>query len=151
MPIRRPQLRGSLLPPDIDLRSHIEPSKGGGNQPYYPPDMQRAMPAPQFDALVKATRQQGSLQTLPFTADTEAVMYLPRQESRTYLFVQNQDGASQIVVGIGKAPTVSGTTANGLIIAAGLGFWEPLVCPSDEIWILGMAAGLQGFLIWSTG
>ncbi len=103
----------------------------------------------QFDALTHAPNRTMPMQTRPFAVTTTPALILDNQPTRGYLFVQNQDAASNIVVGFGQAPSVSGTVANGLIIPPNLGYYEPLAVPTDELWIMSTAGTVAGFVLFS--
>lgn len=78
-----------------------------------------------------SVRQNGRMAVRPFGARAaQAEMVLPDDEHRRYLLVQNNSGVV-LLIGIGAAP-VAGQC---LTLASGV-FWEPLVTPTDSIYVL---------------
>lgn len=104
----------------------------------------------QFNEMIRALRNRGDLQQIPFTAQVQAAK-LREGETRDYVFIQNQDGANQLIVGFGNPPGIAGTVpVNGLIIPPNLGFYEPLVVPQNDIWVIASAANTPGLLLIAT-
>jgi len=76
-------------------------------------------------------RQNGRMAVRPFGARaTQAEMILPEDPHRRYLLVQNNSGVV-LLIGVGGLP-VAGQC---LQLASGV-YWEPLVTPTDSIYIL---------------
>ncbi len=85
----------------------------------------------------------------PFVAGVTAQQIVPANPLRTYLIVQNKNAASDMFINFGQ----KATALNGLIIIP-RGNFELIgganggaFCPSDSVWILGAAAGLNGVLM----
>ncbi len=78
-----------------------------------------------------SVRQNGPMGVRPFGAEsTRSEMILPADDFRRYLLVQNNSGVT-LLIGLGAAP-VAGQC---LTLASG-GYWEPLVTPTDSIYVL---------------
>lgn len=103
----------------------------------------------QLSLLLRSINRTQSVQTRPLIVTTTPSRILDRQENRSYLFIQNQDGAASMILGFGQAPTISGTVANGLIVPPSLGFYEPLVSPIDEVWAVSSVGTINGFVIFT--
>lgn len=105
----------------------------------------------QFALLLRIIKRQYTVLSKPFLATNTSVQsILPEQPTRTYLFIQNQAAAALMSVGFGNAPGTPGVIpVNGLVIAANLGYYEPLICPTDELLVIGSAANVPGFLIYA--
>lgn len=87
----------------------------------------------------------------PFLATNvgEPVQIRP-QESRTYFFIQNQSGATQMVVNFGRPGSgLAGVPVDGVILGAGLGFYEPIAVPQDAIYVGAAAAGTPGVIVYA--
>jgi hypothetical protein len=67
------------------------------------------------------------------------------EEPRTYLFIVNNDAVNNLFVAYGQ---LDGTTGS-IAIGPG-GFYEPWVCPINDLWIRGSAAGTVGVLSIAT-
>ncbi len=85
----------------------------------------------------------------PFVAGLVSEQVVPANPLRTYLLIQNKNGASDMFINFGQ----KATALNGLIIDPG-GNFELIgganggaYCPSDSVWILGAAANLNGVLM----
>lgn len=104
----------------------------------------------QFTALIRTIWKQGTIAQYPFTVGTAAVRLRPA-EPRQYVFLQNQSGANQMALGIGKPPSAVGVTpVDGLVIGINLSFYEPILVPQDELWIVAAGAGTPGLLLIGT-
>lgn len=119
------------------------PMQPGGNTQLF------ALTPEQLDALIRATFRQNDTFILPFVVGTDPVQLRPA-ENRRYLFVQNQSGANNMALGINGPPgPLTGVPVNGLVIPTNFGFYEPLVVPQGEIWIVAAAANTPGVLIYA--
>lgn len=85
----------------------------------------------------------------PFTIGTTATQIVPANPLRCYLLVQNKNAASDMFINFGQ----KATTYNGIIIIP-RGNYEFIgganggpFSPSDSVWILGAAAGMEGVLV----
>jgi hypothetical protein len=85
----------------------------------------------------------------PFVASTTAQQVVPANPLRSYLLVQNKDGAADMFINFGQKPT----TFNAVIIIP-RGNYEFIgganggpFCPSDSVWILASAAAVNGVLV----
>lgn len=85
----------------------------------------------------------------PFIVGTAAQQILPANPLRSYLLIQNKDGASDLFVNFGQ----KATAFNGLIIIP-RGNYELIggatggsFVPSDSVWLLGDAANMEGVVI----
>lgn len=90
----------------------------------------------------------GQLLTIPFVANVAPLQIRPA-ERRSYMILQNQHAANQIIMGFGQPPGPAGAVPiSGLVIAPGFGFYEMLVAVSqDPVWVRSDAANTGGVLL----
>lgn len=86
-----------------------------------------------------------SMSLFPFTTGAAAQEILPANALRTYVAVQNKSGGI-IYVNFGQRATAyaSFMIAPGQLLDFGGGATGGGFSPSDSVWILGSAAGLNG-------
>lgn len=107
------------------------------------------LPPWQFKQLLDALWRRADVFMQPFLAGTVPLLLRPT-EKRQYLFIQNQSAANQFTLGINQAPDPpTAVPANGLIIPINLGFYEPLIVPQGEIWVVAAVANTPGVLLYS--
>lgn len=85
----------------------------------------------------------------PFVTGATAQQVVPANSRRTYLLIQNKDGASDLLINFGQKPT---TFNSVIIIPRGNlefvgGSYGGAFVASDSVWILGAVAGMNGVLI----
>ena len=68
-----------------------------------------------------------------YTATGTSTQVISRDLDRKYLLIQNQ-GTDIVIINLASAQS----GGNGIQIPAG-GFWEPLVCPYDSIFIKALS------------
>ncbi len=85
----------------------------------------------------------------PFVIGLTSERIIPANPLRSYLLVQNKSAASDMFINFGQ----KATTFNGVIIIP-RGNYEFIggavggsFVPSDSVWLLGAAAGLEGVLV----
>lgn len=90
----------------------------------------------------------GELITTPFVG-TLAPQLLRNGERRSYVFLQNQSAANQLVFGFGAQPGPAGATpVAGLVVAPNFGFYEMLVFVTQQpIWVVASAAPTPGVML----
>lgn len=104
----------------------------------------------QFQRLLDAVFRRANIVMQTFLATNAAPIQLRPQEKRSYLFIQNQSVANNMVLKTGASPSAFGTVpADGIIVPANLGFYEPIQVPQDSLWIIAAAAATPGLLIYA--
>lgn len=144
-------LKGSSLPLDRLARDK--------QQPNIPATVRREEPIPhtgglseeEMSRVIRAVYRQGRMKDIPFLAvNTGAQLLLPAQDFRSYIFIQNQSAGDQIIVRFGQAPSFGpGVQGLGVVIPPNFGFYEPILVPLDEVWIIGGAASVPGILLYA--
>lgn len=87
--------------------------------------------------------RQGRVRDSIGTVGLTAVRVLEDDPSRSYFFIQNQSAIDTIVVRFGAAPSIgSGGQFVGVAIAPNFGFWEPIMVPTQECWLIASAAAV---------
>lgn len=117
--------------------------------PLGPSEADAPLPPWQYEALVAALWRQAAVFMQPFTVGTTAILLRPA-ENRKYLFLQNQSATQNMALGLNQPPgPLTGSPVSGLVILSNFGFYEPLVVPQGEIWIIAAAAATPGILLYS--
>jgi hypothetical protein len=87
--------------------------------------------------------RQGRVRDSVGTVGLVAARVLEDDPSRSYFFIQNQSATDIIVVRFGAAPSIgSGGQFVGVAIAPNFGFWEPIMVPTQECWLIASAAAV---------
>lgn len=94
-------------------------------------------------ALLRAIYRQGRVQDVTSLAGTTATRVLDTNEQRSYFFIQNQSAVDTIVIRFGAQPSIgSSGQFVGVAIAPNFGFYEPIMVPVQECWIIASAASV---------
>lgn len=141
-----PQASGGRTSPTV--RPH-----GPSPVPAHLPTVKAFLSDDQFERLLRSIWREVDVLMLPFVATNAAggaIQLLPQHTRRSYLFIQNQSGAAQLICNFGSPPGAIGTIpANGIIIGAFPGFYEPIAVPRNELWVAASAPATPGLLIYS--
>lgn len=133
---------GGFIAPPMGIPERAQITAG-------PSESDTPLPPWQFSQLLDALWRRNNVFMQPFLAGAVPILLRPA-EKRQYLFIQNQSAANQFTIGINQAPDPpAAVPANGLIIPINLGFYEPLVVPQGEIWVVAAAANTPGVLLYS--
>lgn len=114
-----------------------------------PTEDEKRLAYDQFLALLEGIWKKEEIYTTPFVAGLIPVK-LRNAENRRYLFIQNQSTINNMAIGFNQPPgALAVAPTNGLIIPFNFGFYEPLVIPQGEIWIVAAANATPGFMLYS--
>lgn len=153
--------RSALSPADLLARTPPESQQGGGPGGFASgPDPSPGMNSPQYlgavsialeqlNRLLRASWRYGRILQKPFTVGVTADTLLPVDQERRYLFILNIHAANTLWIGFDAEPNATGQI--GLPLAANNGFYEPLVTPTNQIYIVGSGAGTNGICLYVSG
>lgn len=151
----RDDLRSFLSPIDLIGRSP-DNIPGAGSVPVNP-DPGFDSPAfagavslvtEQLQRILRSNWKYGKVLQKAFTVGTNAETLLPEDQSRRYLFILNISTVNQLWIGFDVEPNPAAFI--GLPLAINFGFYEPLMVPTNQIYIAGGAAGTNGICIYSS-
>lgn len=97
-------------------------------------------------AVLRALGRRADFQSIPFVTTANALRLRPAEE-RVYFFIQNLDPVNRLLIGFDIPPTAA--AANSVNMGPN-GFYEPLIVPQNEIWILGSVVGTFGILLFAS-
>lgn len=89
--------------------------------------------------LLYAIQRRGNFQQLNFNYTATPQLVLPMSD-RLYFIIQNLHATANLYVRFG-ADVGSGLLGRGFKIFPNGGYYEPPVCPQEDVWIAGDAAG----------
>lgn len=140
-----------------DSRGRTSPERVGAESaqpvPFNLHEVKAFLSEDQLDRLLRGIWRKVNVLTKPFVATNAAngaISVLDAQPNRSYLFIQCQSGVGQLIGNFGRPPGAVGSIpADGIIIGAYPGFYEPLAVPSDQLWMAASAPNIPGFLIYA--
>lgn len=134
----------------IDLM-RIQRGEVGPRLPGAPSPSLDGLSVDDLRALLSAIWRRGNLITVPFIATNAGnPIKILSAEPRSYFFIQNQSGANNIIVNFGRPPgAAAAVPADGVIIGAGLGGYEPICVPQDDVYVFASAAATPGVIVYA--